>query len=132
MKSGWRSGRVTRVTDRKTKSALRFEAEARFGEAIKFAPKQAIDGYHRCRHHHGCGEEQMEVAAVGGLRDGRAEGEGRVDVSLEMKIFGDDAGIPRAPGGGHHAGDEIRKNSREDQFFPTRNAREIKDGAGFF
>ncbi len=41
-----------------------------------------------------------------------------------MEILGDDAGVPRATGGGDHAGDEVGKDSGENQ--KRQRSQELK------
>src|SRR5882762_6691552 len=48
-----------------------------------------------------------------------------------MKIFRNDAGVPRAARCGHHAGDEIRKNSRQGEVAPAIPGAEAVDLRGF-
>src|SRR6202171_1479169 len=48
-----------------------------------------------------------------------------------MKIFRDDAGVPRAARCGHHAGDEIRENGRQDEVAPVIPGAEAVDLRGF-
>ena len=49
-----------------------------------------------------------------------------------MEIFRDDAGVPRAARGRNHSGDEIGKNSGEDQVAPAIETAESKDVGDFF
>src|SRR6202043_992195 len=72
-----------------------------------------------------------EAAGVAGAADGAPEAGGRNNSSLEMKIFRDDAGVPRAAGGGHHAGDEVRENARQDEVAPAVPGAETVDLRGF-
>src|SRR6266404_6349148 len=48
-----------------------------------------------------------------------------------MKILRNDACVPRAARGGYHAGDEIRKNSRQDEVAPAIPGAEAVDLRGF-
>src|SRR5467141_2457553 len=48
-----------------------------------------------------------------------------------MKILRNDACVPRAIRGGYHAGDEIRKNSRQDEVAPAIPGAEAVDLRGF-
>src|SRR6267143_3614275 len=48
-----------------------------------------------------------------------------------MKILRNDACVPRAARGGYHAGDEIRKNSRQDEVAPAIPGAEAIDLRGF-
>src|SRR5258707_15752789 len=48
-----------------------------------------------------------------------------------MKILRNDACVPRATRGGYHAGDEIRKNSRQDEVAPAIPGAEAVDLRGF-
>ena len=61
----------------------------------------------------------LKVAAVGSLADRGPKADGRVDLSFEVKIFGDDAGVPCPAGCRHEAGDEVGKNPGQDQFLPA-------------
>jgi len=65
------------------------------------------------------------------LLDGGAEAGGGVDVAFEVEIFGDDTGVPRTAGSRDHAGDEVGKDSRQDQFFPALDSPQAKNGAAF-
>ena len=47
-----------------------------------------------------------------------------------MKIFRDDAGVPGAARCGHQAGDEIRKNSRQEEITPAIPRAEAVDLRG--
>ena len=49
----------------------------------------------------------------------------------EFEIFGDDAGVPRAAGGGDEAGDQIRKNRRQEQLAPALHAAQVEYVADF-
>src|ERR1700687_4026821 len=48
-----------------------------------------------------------------------------------MKIFRDDAGVPRAARCGNHASDEIRENGRQDEVAPAIPGAEAVDLRGF-
>lgn len=76
--------------------ALGFQAVTGFGQRVKSAPYQTIDGHDGRGHQDGGGEEQVEVAVVGRLTDRRTEAHGGVSVAFEVKILGDDARIPCA------------------------------------
>src|SRR5467141_3551003 len=73
----------------------------------------------------------VEAAGVAGAADGAAEAGGRNDSALKMKIFRNDAGVPRAARCRHHAGDEIRKNGRQDEVAPAIPGAEAVDFRGF-
>src|SRR5579862_4985009 len=90
---------------------LGFQAKAGFGEGVEAAPDEAIDGDDGRGHHHGGGEEEIEVAGVGGLRDGRAESGSRVDVAFEMKIYGDDACVPCSTGGCNESRNKVGEDA---------------------
>ena len=43
-------------------------------------------------------------------------------------VLGEDAGVPRASGGGHHARDQEGKDSRQDQLLPAIELGEAEEG----
>src|SRR5215469_17055361 len=110
---------------------LCLETKTSFRQGVKAAPKEAIGRNHGCRHDDGGSEKEIEVAAVAGLADGCSQPDRRVDPTLEMEVFGNDAGVPSATGSGNQSGDQVRKDSREDQLSPAGQTVESKDGAAF-
>ena len=88
------------------------------GKRIKLAPHKAIDGDHDQRHHDSCGQQQPEVSGVCGLTDYRAPSGRRDCLSAETEVFSHDTCVPGATRGGHSTRDEIRKDSRQQQFPP--------------
>src|SRR6267143_693798 len=113
------------------KERLSFQLEAGRGEAIEAAPQQAVDEHDDGGHDERRSQQHDEAAGVAGAADGAAEAGGRNDAALEMKIFRDDAGVPGAARCGHQAGDEIRKNSRQDEITPAIPRTEAVDLRGF-
>src|ERR1700691_3152927 len=98
---------------------LAFKFEARFGKTIKPPPEQAVGGDDHGSQGDGAGEEEIKILGVGGRGNHGADAYGRIDLALEVEIFGDDAGVPRAPGGRNHPGNEKGENSGQDQFPPA-------------
>src|SRR6266513_1801874 len=114
---------------------LRLQLEAGGGEAIERPPEQPVDEHDDGGHDERRSEQDVEAAGVAGAADGAAEAGGRNDSALEMKIFRDDAGVPRAARRGHHAGEEIRKNRGQDEVTPairgaTAAWRQFRDRRG--
>src|ERR1035438_9646265 len=46
--------------------------------------------------------------------------------AMEMEVLGDDTGVPRASRSGHKAGDEVRKDPRQEQFAPSFHRAQAK------
>ena len=106
-----------------------FEAVTRLGQCVEPAPYEAIDGHDCGSHQDGGSEEQIEVAAVGGLTDGGAEASGGVDVALEVEVLGYDARIPCAAGCRHQASHQVGKDAWQDQLFPALDPFEPENRA---
>src|ERR1700677_16267 len=110
---------------------LAFEAEAGFGEAVELSPYEAVDSDHSRSHQHGGGDEHFVVAGIGGLADGCTQAGRGVGAALEVKIFGDNAGVPGSAGCGYQASEQVGKDSGEDEFFPALETTDVKNGAAF-
>src|SRR5437879_11646505 len=106
---------------------LRLQLEAGGGQAIETPPEQPVDEHDDGGHDERRSEQDVEAAGVAGAADGAAEAGGRNDSALEMKIFRDDAGVPGAARCGHQAGDQVRKNSRQDEITPAIPRTEAVD-----
>src|SRR5207244_12654374 len=82
------------------------QGEAFFGVPVAPAPYGTIEGDHEHRHHEDGGGEARKVGARRGPADLCAETRGLERLPLERDVFGDDARVPSAPGGGDPARDE--------------------------
>src|SRR5664280_2512589 len=111
---------------------LGVEAEAGFGEAVHLPPDETIGGDDDRGHGEGGCNQEREVAFVGGMTDGRAESDGLVDLTAEMKVLGNDTGVPCAPGSGDQAGDEVGKDCGQNQLAPALPAVDSEDLGSFF
>src|SRR5260370_17347923 len=78
------------------KERLRFELEARGSEAVEAAPQQAIDEHHDRRHDESGSKKQIEAAGIAGAANSASQACSPNNPPLKMKIFGDDAGVPRS------------------------------------
>lgn len=105
-------------------NSLGFETVTRLGQGVHSAPDEAVDGHHGGGHHDGGGKKKLEVAGVGSLADGGSQSNGCVNVSLQLGVFRYDARIPGTARGCHETGDEIRKDSRQDQLLPACDSGE--------
>lgn len=115
------------VTKNDDDRGLRFQTISRLGQTVHAAPDEAIDRDHCGGHHDGCGEKEIEVAAVGGLADRSSKANRSVSVSLEMEVLCDDAGVPRTAGGSYEAGDEVGEYPGQDELLPALHALKAKD-----
>ena len=73
-----------------------------------------------------------EVAAVRGLADHRAQSHGREGLAAKVEVLGDDAGVPGASGGRYETGDQVGKDSRQEQLSPALHPLQAIDVADFF
>src|SRR5467141_4407388 len=112
--------------------ALGFEFETRRSKTVEAAPKQAIDEHDDRGHDERRGQQYIEAAGVAGAADGVAESGSRNNPALEVKIFRDDAGVPRATRGRHQPGDEIGKDTGQDKAAPAIPRAEMKNVSDFF
>src|SRR5258708_3308736 len=112
--------------------SLHFQSELRSRQRVHPPPQKTVDRDHDCRHYHGRSEQNLEVAVVGCLADDCAQSDGRKDLAFQMKIFRNNAGVPRTAGCGHESGDQIRKDRRQDQFAPAFVPAQAADLADFF
>src|SRR3984957_6944719 len=108
------------------------EPVSSLGECVEPSPNQAIDGHDRGSHHHSSGQQQVKIAAVGRLADGCSEADGGVDVTFEVKIFGDDARVPGSAGGRDLSLNKIRKKAGEEEPLAALNSGHAEDGAALF
>src|SRR5579862_4456889 len=110
---------------------LSFKTKASLCQPIEPAPYEAIDRHNGGRHHHGGCEQQIEVPLIRCLGDGGSQSGGGVDLPLEVKILGHDAGVPSASRSRHQACDEIGKNSWQNQLPPALQSLQVKYLAAF-
>ena len=106
---------------------LDVEAVAAFGEAEEGLPEEAVDGDDHGGHDDGGEQKQAGVAAIVGETDLGSEAERGVGVLIHAEVFGDDAGVPCASGGGDESGDEVGEDSGEDDGHPALAEIEAED-----
>src|SRR5208283_2480350 len=122
--------RLRGESERRCGSGLQLEAGG--GQPVEAAPHQAIDQDYDGGHDQGRGQKQVKAAGIAGAADGAAQPGGFHDFPLKMKIFRDDTGIPRAARRGDHSGDEVGKNSREDEVTPAIETAKSENVGDFF
>src|SRR5216684_4477267 len=109
------------------KERLSLQLEAGGRKAIQAAPEQPVDEHDDRGHDERRSQQHIEAARIAGAADGAAKTRRRNNPSLEMKIFRDDAGVPRSARCRHQARYEIRKYSRQDQVTPAIPGAEAVD-----
>src|SRR5271165_3869456 len=113
-------------TARSGKRVLGFQRVARGGQPVHAPPDQAVDGHYHDGHDDRRSQQQIEIAGVASPRDGSAQTNCSVRLVLQPKVLGDDASVPRAPGSGDQTGDEIRKDSGQNESAPALAAFELE------
>lgn len=113
-------------------SKLGFKLEAGGSEDIKATPDETVDGNDHCGHENGCGNQEAEIAGIGGGADRGTEADGGIGLAFEVEVLGNDAGVPGASGSGDESGDQVREDAGEEEFAPSLEATKMKDVANLF
>src|SRR5215469_16293560 len=108
-----------------------FQPEPRLCQTVHGSPKCAVDGYDDSSHKDGSRQEQSKVPRICGVTDGCAQADGRNGLSIQVKVLGDDAGVPCSASCCNQARDQVRKNTWKDEFLPLLPLAKTKDVCGF-
>src|ERR1700678_1458479 len=100
-------------------SNLCIKSKLGLSQVVHRTPYQAVYRDYHERHDDGSEQQNGKLTMIAGCADLCTQPKRLQGAIFEMKIFGDDAGVPGAAGRSDQAGDEVRKDAWQNHDLPT-------------